>query len=129
MPAICMGINMNKYIKQISIIIGICLVAELLEDLLPLPVAASIYGLVLMLLALITGVLPLEEVEDTADFLLSNIALLFIPPTVGMMDGVDIIREMALPLIVICVVTTLLIMGVTGLVSQAILRKEKGKQG
>lgn len=120
---------MNKYIKQISIIIGICLVAELLEDLLPLPVAASIYGLVLMLLALITGVLPLEEVEDTADFLLSNIALLFIPPTVGMMDGVDIIREMALPLIVICVVTTLLIMGVTGLVSQAILRKEKGKQG
>lgn len=114
-----------KYIKQISIILIICLAAELLEYYIPLPVAASIYGLVLMLLALTTKLLPLEEVQDVADFLLSNIALLFIPPTVGMMDGVEIMKQMAVPLLVICMVTTLLIMGATGLVSQTILRKEK----
>ena len=120
---------MKKYSKQICIILSICLLAELLEHLIPLPVAASIYGLLLMLFALSARLLPLEEVEDTADFLLSNIALLFIPPTVGMMDGVEIIKQMALPLLVICVVTTLLIMGVTGVVSQTILRKGKKGEG
>lgn len=119
---------MVKYIKQISIILCICLVAELLEYYIPLPVAASIYGLVLMLLALTTKLLPLEDVQDTADFLLSNIALLFIPPTVGMMNGVEIMKQMAVPLFVICIVTTLLIMGVTGLVSQAILRRGKKEE-
>lgn len=116
-----------KYIKQISIILGICLIAEWMEYFIPLPVAASIYGLVLMLLALTTKLLPLEEVEDTADFFLNNIALLFIPPTVGMMDGIEVMKEMAVPLFVICIVTTLLIMGVTGLVSQMILRKGRKK--
>ncbi|MBR4084979.1 MAG: CidA/LrgA family protein [Lachnospiraceae bacterium] len=119
---------MVKYIKQISIILGICLMAELLEYYISLPIAASIYGLILMLLALTTKLLPLEEVQDTADFLLSNIALLFIPPTVGMMNGVEIMKQMALPLLVICIVTTLLIMGVTGLVSQMILRKGKKEE-
>lgn len=116
-----------KYIKQISIILGICLIAEWMEYYIPLPVAASIYGLVLMLLALITKLLPLEEVQETADFLLSHIALLFIPPTVGMMDGVELMKQMAIPLLTICIATTLLIMGVTGLVSQSILKR--GRKG
>ena len=117
-----------KYIKQITIILSICLIAELMEYYIPLPVAASIYGLLFMLLALTTGLLPLEEIEDVADFLLNHIALLFIPPTVGMMDGVDLMKQMAAPLFVICIVTTLLIMGATGLVSQAILRKGKKEE-
>ena len=120
---------MLKYIKQICIILGICLLAELMEYFIPLPIAASIYGLVLMLIALMTKIVPLKEVEDVADFLTGNIAILFIPPTVGMMDGVEIIKQMALPLLVICVVTTLLIMGVTGVVSQTILRKGKKGEG
>lgn len=118
---------MLKYIKQICIIFGICLLAELMEYYIPLPIAASIYGLVLMLIALMTKIVPLKEVEDVADFLTGNIAILFIPPTVGIMASVEEIKQILIPLLVICISTTLLIMGVTGWVTQAIIRKGKSQ--
>ncbi len=119
---------MVKYIKQICIILTICFIAELMEYFIPLPVAASIYGLVLMLLALVTKLIPLKEVEDVADFLTANMAILFIPPTVGIMASVEEMKKMLLPLVVISVVSTLLIMMVTGRVTQAILRKKRGTE-
>lgn len=50
-----------KYVKQFSIILGISFLAELLEVLIPLPIAASVYGLVIMLVGLITKLIPLER--------------------------------------------------------------------
>ena len=44
-----------KYLKQFAIILAVCLVGEVLKGLLPLPIPASVYGLVLMLLALMCG--------------------------------------------------------------------------
>ena len=119
---------MVKYIKQICIILGICLLAELLEYLIPLPIAASIYGLVLMLIALSTKIIPLKEVEGVSDFLTENMAIMFIPPTVGIMASVEEMKAMFVPLVVISVVSTLLIMTVTGWVTQAIIRKKKVKE-
>ena len=55
-----------KYVKQFSIILGISFLAELLEILIPLPIAASVYGLVIMLVGLITKLIPLEKVETAA---------------------------------------------------------------
>ncbi len=119
---------MVKYIKQVCIILTICLIAELMEYLIPLPIAASIYGLVLMLIALLTKIIPLREVEGVADFLTENMAIMFIPPTVGIMASVEEMKKMLMPLIVISVVSTLLIMAVTGLVTQAIIRRKKLKE-
>ena len=120
---------MIKYIKQICIILTICLIAEVMEYLIPLPIAASIYGLVLMLVALMTKIIPLKEVEGVADFLTENMAIVFIPPTVGTMARVEEMTQMLIPLIVISIVSTLLIMAVTGLVTQAIIRRKKPKDG
>ena len=114
-----------KYIKQICIILSICLLAELMERLLPLPVAASIYGLVLMLLALMTKVVKLTDVEDVADFLTGNMAIMFVPPVVGVMACVDEMKKMLVPLFVISIVTTLLIMSVTGWATQGIMKGRK----
>ena len=120
---------MIKYIKQICIILTICVIAEVMEYLIPLPIAASIYGLVLMLVALMTKIIPLKEVEGVADFLTENMAIVFIPPTVGIMASVEEMKQMLIPLIVISIVSTLLIMAVTGLVTQAIIRRKKPKDG
>ena len=119
---------MVKYIKQICIILGVCLLAELMEYFIPLPIAASIYGLVLMLIALWTKIIPLKEVEGVSDFLTDNLAVMFIPPTVGIMASVEEMKQMLVPLIVISALTTLLIMAVTGWVSQAIIRKKKARE-
>lgn len=112
-----------KYLKQLSIILTISFIAELMEYLIPIPVAASIYGLILMLIGLMTKLIPLEKVEGAADFLVENMAIFFIPPTVGIMTSVDALKEMLIPLCVISVVSTILVMVFTGRVSQAILRR------
>lgn len=117
-----------KFVKQLAVILTVSLIAELMEYMIPLPVAASMYGLVLMLLGLVTKVIPLEKVEGAADFLVDIMPIFFVPPTVGIMASVDALQEMLLPLCVISVLTTVLIMGVTGRVSQAIIRRSDRKK-
>ncbi len=114
-----------KFIKQLSIILTISFIAELMEELIPLPIAASIYGLILMLVGLITHIIPLQKVEGAADFLIDIMAVMFVPSTVGIMTSIDALRQMLIPLVVISCVTTLLIMAVTGRTAQFIIRKEK----
>ena len=116
-----------KFIKQLSIILSISFIAEVMEYLIPIPVAASIYGLLLMLIGLITKIIPLEKVEGAADFLVEIMPILFIPPTVGIMASVEALKQMLVPLCVISVVSTILIMGITGSVSQRIIRRSNQK--
>ena len=116
-----------KFIKQLSIILSISFIAEMMEYLIPIPVAASIYGLLLMLIGLITKIIPLEKVEGAADFLVEIMPILFIPPTVGIMASVEALKQMLVPLCVISVVSTILIMGITGSVSQRIIRRSNQK--
>lgn len=114
-----------KFIKQLTIIMAVSFLAELMERLIPLPIAASMYGLVLMLAGLITKVIPLEKVEGAADFLVEVLPVLFVPPTVSIIANIDALRDILIPLVVICLSTTVLIMGVTGRVAQSLLRRGK----
>ena len=68
-----------KYVKQFAMILLVSFAGELLNYLLPLPVPASIYGLVLMLVCLLTGIIKLDAVRDTACFLIEIMPLMFIP--------------------------------------------------
>lgn len=115
-----------KYVKQFGIILLVSLVGELLNFLLPLR-PASIYGLVLMFLCLVTGLIKLDDVHDTACFLIEIMPIMFIPPAVGLMASWDVIQANLLAYIVIAVVTTVAVMSVSGLVTQAVLKK--GKKG
>lgn len=111
-----------RFIKQLCIIFTISFIAELMEHLIPIPVAASIYGLILMLVGLLTKLIPLERVEGAADFLVEVMPVLFVPPTVSIMTSVEEMKVMLVPLCVISVVTTVLIMVVTGRTAQGLLR-------
>ena len=93
--------------------------------LIPLPVPASVYGLVLMLAALITGVLKLGQVRETATFLIEIMPVMFIPAGVGLMESWSSLQPVWLPVILITIVTTVLVMVVTGKVTQAMIGKEK----
>jgi holin-like protein len=117
-----------KYLKQFSIIIFISAVGELLHTLLPLPIPASVYGLVLMLAALITGILKIEQVQETADFLVEIMPVMFIPAGVGLMTSWSVLQPIWIPAVVITVLTTVIVMVVTGRVTQAVIRKGKGEQ-
>lgn len=114
-----------KYIRQFLIILLISFLGELLKSVLPLPVPASIYGLVLLFLALELNIIPLEAVKDTGKFLIEIMPLLFIPAGVELMESWDALRPICIPVIVIMVVSTVVVMAVSGRVTQAMMRFDK----
>lgn len=114
-----------KYIRQFMIILLVALAAEGLEYFLPLPVPASIYGLGLMLFLLISGLLRVEQIRETAAFLVEIMPVLFIPPAVGLMESYTALEGIFWPMAVSVVITTVVVMAVTGRSAQAILRRTK----
>jgi len=114
-----------KYIIQIGIISGISFVAEILHELLPLPVPASVYGLLLLLVLLLTGILKEDYIKDAADFMLSVMPLFFVPASVALITSYESIKGNILKLVVMCLVSTIVVMVVTGGVAQIIVRIRK----
>ena len=114
-----------KYVFQFARIMGFCLAGELLHAILPLPIPAGIYGLVLLAAALLTGVVKLEQVKQTGDFLSSLFPLLFIPTVAGVMEQWELIAGNLLPILIALVPVTWAVMAVAGKVTQAIMDRRK----
>lgn len=114
-----------KYIKQFLIILAISFVGELLRYLIPLPVPASIYGMVILFIGLMTGLIKLEAVKDAGKFLIEIMPLMFIPAGVGLMTSWGILQPVFLPICIITVVTVITVMAATGRISQWIIRRSR----
>lgn len=120
------------YIRQFGIILGITFLGELLNFTIPLPIPASIYGLILMLVLLSTKILSLNQVKETGNFLIEIMPLMFIPAAAGILVSWDILKSILIPLIIITIITTVIVMVVTGRITQFVLNtpftKKKEKE-
>ena len=114
-----------KYIVQFEIILAISLVGELLNRVIPLPVPASIYGMILLFACLFGGVIKLSDIKETAVFLVETMPVLFIPAEVGLIASWNTLLTMLAPTIVIMCVTLIMVMVVTGRTSQMVIRMKK----
>ena len=123
------GYNM-KYLRQFMIILLFSFLGELLKYVLPFPVPASIYGLVLLFIALETRLLPLAAVKDAGKFMIEIMPLMFIPAGAGLIDAWDALRPICVQIVVIMVVSTIVVMIISGHVTQFVMRrgKKKGEQ-
>ena len=117
-----------KYVKEVAWIMAFTFIGEALNKLLPLPIPAGVYGLVLLLAGLITGIVKLEDVEATGGFLLDTMTLMFIPAAVGIMSVTDILAPVFVPYLVIIIVSTVIVMTVTGIAASLILRHSEKKE-
>ncbi len=116
-----------KYLRQFLIIIAISFIGEVLKELLPFPVPASIYGMLIMFVALFTGVIKLSDVSDTGDFLIEIMPIMFIPAGAGLIDSWAVLKPVLLPVSVITIISTVIVMTVSGRVTQFIVRYQKNK--
>lgn len=117
-----------RYIRECSIIFGITLVGELLNAVLPFPVPAGVYGLFLLLFLLCKGIVKLRDVEATGNLLLDIMPIMFIPATVGLIEQFTLIKEILIPLVLISLISTLAVMGITGKTAEFMMKKGK-KEG
>lgn len=121
-----------KIAKELSLILGISMIGEMLNQVLPLPVPAGVYGLFLMLLLLCSGIIKLEDVEGTGNFLLDNMTPMFIPAGVGIIRYMDQVMQVGIPYLVINVLSTAAVFVVTGKVAQYVMvrtQKAEDKEG
>lgn len=114
-----------KYVKQFFIILLISFAGEICKYLLPLPIPASIYGMLILFVALMTGWIKLDAVKDVGKFLIEIMPLMFIPAGVGLMESWGTLKPVLLPICVITVVTIVTVMVATGKLSQWMIRREK----
>lgn len=119
---------MAVYLKQSALIFGFTLLGEVLSRLIPLPIPAAVYGLVLLFIALCLKIVKLEHVNKVSDFLLTILPILFVSPAVNLLESWGILAPHILPIVLIVVASTVLVFIVAGLVSQVLCRKE-GKDG
>lgn len=117
-----------KFLKQFLIIVTVSLLGELLNSIIPLPVPASIYGILIMLFLLITGLLKLGSVKETADFLIAIMPIMFIPAAVGVIQVYGDIKDNLLAYLVVTVVSTVAVMAVSGIVTELVM-KMRNKRG
>lgn len=117
-----------RYIGQFCVILMITFIGEMLNFLIPLPVPAGIYGMALLFLALCLKIIPLGAVEETGDFLIEIMPVMFIPAGVGLMASWDALRPMLLPALAAVTVVTVIVMAAAGRGAQGIMRIDERRR-
>ena len=109
-------------VRQCSILFGCLALGELVVYLTGIHLPSSIIGMLLLTLFLQLGWIKLEWVQGLSNFLVANLGFFFVPSGVALMLYFDIIEAQFWPIVVATVVSTILVLDVTGWVHQ-IVRK------
>ncbi len=116
-----------KYLRQLLLILSISFAGEVLKYFLPFPIPASIYGMVILFIGLLTGRIRLEAVKETGKFLIEIMPVMFIPAGVGLMASWGTLKQLLVRVSIITVAVLVIVMAVTGRISQRLIRRERGK--
>jgi len=101
---------------------------EILHAVLPLPIPASVYGLILLLLALRFGIVKLEQVKEVGLFLTGIFPLLFVPAAAGVMELWAEMGEMLLPIVIAIIPVTVLVLVSAGRTTQALTSRRAARK-
>lgn len=118
-----------KILREATIIIAIYFLGELLSKSLIKFIPGNIIGMVILLTMLCTKVIKLEAIETVTKFLLDHLAFFFIPAGIGLVTAMELIKGNTIKIILICIISTFIVMAITGLTVQALIKvKEEGKE-
>ena len=113
--------------KQFLLILMITLIGEILKYIIPLPIPASIYGMIILFVCLMTGIIRLDAVKETGTFMIEIMPVMFIPAGVGLINSWSVLKSMLIPVCIITFLTVITVMIATGRISQRIIRKGQNK--
>ena len=116
-----------KYVKQFLIIIAISFLGEVIHHFIPLPIPASIYGMVILFALLELRIVKPEHIKETCNLLISAMPLMFIPAGVGLLEKWGYVSNIWWPVMLTLAISTLVVMAVSGWVTQLVNRHFRGK--
>ncbi len=112
--------------RGLAIILGFLFAGQAISKLTHIPVPGSVLGMILLTLALMVGVVKLEQVEEVGTFLIKNMSVMFIPPGVGVILYWSLVKKEFLPISVALVLSFALTMVLTAKVVELVRRKSNG---
>lgn len=121
------GAESVKYLKQFGIIVLLSFIGEIIHELIPLPIPASIYGIIILFLCLEFKVISVDSIKEVSSFLIEIMPVMFIPAAVGLIESWQMIKSAWLQYTVITVVSTFAVMLAAGKTVQFI-RQRMGKK-
>ncbi len=111
-----------KILRQIILLFLMIFIGEMLNKVFKIPIPGNILGMIILLLALLTGIIKLNQIEEISKFLLDHLSVLFIPAGVGLLSIAGMLRGSWYIILLISIVTTILVMSTTGLVVRYLRR-------
>lgn len=114
-----------KLFREALIILGIYLLGELLAGSLHLPIPGNILGMIILFVLLCTKIVKVDNISTVTNFFLDHLAFFFIPAGVGLMASIGIIKSTWWQLLLVCISTTIIVMGATGIVVQTLSKRAK----
>ena len=111
-----------KILRQMALLLLIVFIGDILNRVFKIPIAGNILGMILLLVALLTGIIKLHQIEEISKFLLDHLSFLFIPAGVGLLSVTGVLKDSWYFLLLIAIITTILVMAVTALVVQFLRR-------
>jgi len=94
-----------KYLKQLLIILMICLIGEAIAGLLPFTFPGNIMAMMILAILLATRLIKEEQIKEVSDYLLELLALFIIPISVSVINHLELVRQIWVQLLVICLMT------------------------
>lgn len=116
-----------KYVIQFLIIAAFAFIGELLHWFIPLPIPASIYGIVLLFIALEMKWVKVSDIREVSSFLIAIMPIMFIPAAAGLMESWGAVKSSVWEYALITIVSTFVVMGVSGAVTQFVIWRGKKK--
>ena len=109
-----------KHIFSLGVVLLFCFFGEIVKAVLPFPIPASIYGMVLLFIALKLKIIKLEQISNVAHYFISIMLIFFIMPAVSIMDSFSLIKNHVFEILIAIIIPTILVVIVTGLVTQKV---------
>lgn len=110
------------FLHQVLVMSLILFVSKIIESFMPIPMPASVIGLVLLFVLLCTGVVKLGQVETVGTALTNNIGFLFVPAGISVVNSLGILSQSPFLIIALIIISTILLLICTGFISQMIMK-------
>lgn len=115
--------------EELALILVICLLGEGIAALLPVAFPASVISMVLLMLLLLCGAVKERQIQVTSKFLVANMGIFFVPAVVGTIEYAELLSRQLLPFVVIVLITTPVVYGITAWTVQLLMRWMKKEDG
>ena len=117
-----------KFFRESILLLSIYFAGEIISKLLNLPIPGNIIGMILLFVLLTSNIIKVEKVENLANFFLDHLAFFFIPASVALMTSFVSLKGSIFKIILLCILTTIIVIGITGITVQFICNKTSIKE-